>query len=466
MQQFLKHETYSRDMENEIMLWLDYDSIYIQCKKNKQLKIRYFDNERFWITKAKLDFNVSPTMFKNTLLSPHERYLQLLTYNNHVALKSYQFTNIKHFIKLAILTKKDYLLDDPDLRLNQQLYDKIVYYFVKLDDVKNVQKWIQYLYIKRDFSRFYPVRTLKMLRILNFYIHDYTEILKEKSKIIKYADLETLKFIFQDVDVIEPFFIRPGFVSQINRRPDKEIFEYMITKIGPLDEYINLALRELYTTADHDYINFVLDYYKQRGINTYINYASLFVSISSSKNFIYFSTMFDKIKNEEINFGEYIISMAENSTLQIIAYILNHVEFLDRVSINYIVTSSISRYDVKDTLEYVFNKYGKTWVLADFIFNVIVEKMNIDELIESISVLKKYGYYLTARLTKQFLNAINIKDKYYMDVIFNYAVDLYNKRGYQAFNMKIIKNKSLTVKDIRIRDYLNILFSVPPYKFE
>src|SRR5579875_762461 len=357
MYQYRIHEAYSQDIENEIMSWLDYDSIYIQCKKDKYLKENYFNNEKFWILKAKLDFNISPDIFKYTFLSPHERYLQLLSYKNHVALKSYQFIDIKKFIKLAITTKKDYLLDDPNIKLYQELYNKIIYYFIKIDDIKNVQKWIQFLTIKRNFNTFYPVRTLKMLKTLEFYIHNYTQILIKNPKMIKYGDMELLKHLFENSTNLDI-----KYLQMLLNTPNREKFYFMITKINIQSTDLNYTLAVVYSTADHDYINFVFDYFTKNGINGIINLYTLFENICISKNFIFFAPIFDKIKSGIPNMLNHIEFVSKNTNIQILTTILEYTNTRDYEIVYQIISDSSFRHDVKETIEYVINKYGNNYI--------------------------------------------------------------------------------------------------------
>ena len=451
MYQYRIHEAYSQDIENEIMSWLDYDSIYIQCKKDKYLKENYFNNEKFWILKAKLDFNISPDIFKYTFLSPHERYLQLLSYKNHVALKSYQFIDIKKFIKLAITTKKDYLLDDPNIKLYQELYNKIIYYFIKIDDIKNVQKWIQFLTIKRNFNTFYPVRTLKMLKTLEFYIHNYTQILIKNPKMIKYGDMELLKHLFENSTNLDI-----KYLQMLLNTPNREKFYFMITKINIQSTDLNYTLAVVYSTADHDYINFVFDYFTKNGINGIINLYTLFENICISKNFIFFAPIFDKIKSGIPNMLNHIEFVSKNTNIQILTTILEYTNTRDYEIVYQIISDSSFRHDVKETIEYVINKYGNNYIS---LYNIeqLISRLDIHEVIDLLSVLDKYKYYLPLNLTYSFMTAMKIKDKQYIDIIYDYLIKIYNKYRYLALDMYVIENKYLLINDTRLKNYIDKL---------
>jgi len=429
------YETYSSDMEYEIMLWIDYDSIYMQSENNKQDKIKYFDNKTFWITKASLDFKISASYFNNTFLSPHERFLQLMTYNNEVGINALQFMNIDKFVKLVITTKKDYLLEITKAKYN---YTKIIYYFVKDNDIPKVRRWIGKLDIK-DFRDFLPVRTLEMAELLRNYIPNIMYILKENHKIIKYADLELLKILFQSsFDLNWPYF------KQLLQRPDKDVFDFMITKINIEGYNLKYVLPYVYSTGNHEYINYVLNYFNFQEDD--LDPTLSLLNIVVTKNYVFFAPIFDRLKNKNLDIINIFTEISKNTNIDILIYILNIYE----MSINqlyFFIYYCFKRHDIKKTLEFIINKYGKKYITDDIIDDVLTV-LNVNDAVDCILTLQQYNIHLNLNLTDQFVNAMKVKDKYFMDVFYNYT----------GIEIDVIKGELLNIKDVRVIDYVKNLF--------
>ncbi|MEM3858149.1 MAG: hypothetical protein QW478_01940 [Candidatus Micrarchaeaceae archaeon] len=420
-------------MEYEIMLWVDYDSIYIQSENNVEDKNKYFDNKKFWITKALLDFRITADYFNNTFLLPHERFLQLMTYNNEVGINALQFMNIDKFVKLAITTKKDYLFEITKAEYN---YTKIIYYFVKHNDIPKVRKWIRKLNIK-DFSDFLPVRTLEMAELLRTYIPNILYILKENHKIIKYADIDLLKILFQSsTDLGWPYF------KQLLQRPDKDVFDFMISKVNIEGYNLKYVLPYVYSTADHEYINYVLNYFNLQEDN--LDPTLSLLNIAGTKNYVFFVPIFDRLKN--INLINIFGEISKNTNIDILIYILNNYE----ISINqmyFFIYYCFKRHDIKKTLDFIINKYGKNYIIDDMI-NDVLSVLDVNDAVDCILTLQKNNIHLSLNLTPQFINAMNIKDKYFMDVFYNYT----------GIETDVVRRELLNIKDSRVIDYVINLF--------
>ena len=67
------------ELLRQMLLQADYDTIMNYCRSHVQAQLICRDT-MFWISKAGHDFNISPDIFRNTNLSPTQRYLQILTH--------------------------------------------------------------------------------------------------------------------------------------------------------------------------------------------------------------------------------------------------------------------------------------------------------------------------------------------------------------------------------------------------
>jgi len=73
-----------------ILLNTDYDDVITYCRTHKEARFICQDT-LFWQQKAQHDFNVSRDHFNDTLLSPIQRYVQLLTDYGGITIGSENF---------------------------------------------------------------------------------------------------------------------------------------------------------------------------------------------------------------------------------------------------------------------------------------------------------------------------------------------------------------------------------------
>jgi len=454
MQQFKKSVAYSKDMEKQIFFHSDYDTIYISCK-NDQKEMSVCLDENFWITKAFIDFDVDKSFFMNTFLFPYERYLQLLTYNNKVAIGAEQFLPEDKFIELSIQTGKYYLLEITNLDFFISTYTTIIREFVKINNPLYVKKWLD-KYINKNnkiqftenigkkiefIKIFYPVRTLKMADLLDEYIPGYKEFLAKDKNIIKYANLELLMNLYLDVEKLDY-----SFFGEILRRNNIEIFKFLVPKIQIKEDKLQFDLSIIYATNDENYIKSVLDYFNvtldDLDPTNVLRYAS------ETKDLVFFSVMFDKLKDKRILYNFLFMHIAEHSNLDIIIYILNYfnpsINFISSISYN-----ANKRKDTVETLKFLILKYRN--MIVNTTVKELIQNEDIKTVVDVILLLTSNNILVYIDLTNYFINAMKVKDKYFMECIIKY-------RG--AFlNYDRIYSEMLNINDIRLKTYIDNLFA-------
>src|SRR5579875_756382 len=405
MQQFKKSVAYSKDMEKQIFFHSDYDTIYISCK-NDQKEMSVCLDENFWITKAFIDFDVDKSFFMNTFLFPYERYLQLLTYNNKVAIGAEQFLPEDKFIELSIQTGKYYLLEITNLDFFISTYTTIIREFVKINNPLYVKKWLD-KYINKNnkiqftenigkkiefIKIFYPVRTLKMADLLDEYIPGYKEFLAKDKNIIKYANLELLMNLYLDVEKLDY-----SFFGEILRRNNIEIFKFLVPKIQIKEDKLQFDLSIIYATNDENYIKSVLDYFNvtldDLDPTNVLRYAS------ETKDLVFFSVMFDKLKDKRILYNFLFMHIAEHSNLDIIIYILNYfnpsINFISSISYN-----ANKRKDTVETLKFLILKYRN--MIVNTTVKELIQNEDIKTVVDVILLLTSNNILVYIDLTNYF----------------------------------------------------------------
>src|SRR5689334_10816439 len=93
-----------------LLFQADYDTILNYCRSHLQAQ-EICRDKVFWIQKAQKEFNISPNNFRNTTLSPAQRYLELLTQNDGIAYGSEQFISLDKFVKRAIRQNRNDLVE-------------------------------------------------------------------------------------------------------------------------------------------------------------------------------------------------------------------------------------------------------------------------------------------------------------------------------------------------------------------
>jgi hypothetical protein len=89
-----------------ILLGADYDSIISYCSTTHIQGKQICEENAFWEQKALHDFNISFDFFRNTTLTPAQRYLELLTERGGVSKGSEKYINWNNFMKRAIQQDK------------------------------------------------------------------------------------------------------------------------------------------------------------------------------------------------------------------------------------------------------------------------------------------------------------------------------------------------------------------------
>lgn len=93
------------ELAENVLGGADYDAILNYCRSFKQ-SAYICRSATFWENKARRDFNISLDVFRNTDLSPIQRYLQILTENGGVGEGSEKIIDWDEFVKRAIRQNK------------------------------------------------------------------------------------------------------------------------------------------------------------------------------------------------------------------------------------------------------------------------------------------------------------------------------------------------------------------------
>lgn len=102
---------YNPDLLYNLLLDLDYEDVINYCRSYKQAAL-ICQTPSFWEQKVLRDFNIPLDIFRNTDLSPAQRYLQISTSKGEIAKGSEQYLSLDEFVKRAILQDREDLLSD------------------------------------------------------------------------------------------------------------------------------------------------------------------------------------------------------------------------------------------------------------------------------------------------------------------------------------------------------------------
>jgi len=421
-----------QDMIQEFFLYLDFDIIVDIMSKSKVWTQRLENNFDFWAQKAYIDFKVNKNLFMNTFLSAPLRYLQLLTYNHGVGYDALFFLTEKQYIKRAIKNNKDYLLI-PEVLVPQN-YDTIIKSYVKRNDVIQVKKYLQY--IKQ--LRLYDIKTLDMLNVFLSKDKHYAERLKSNGNIIEIADLELIKYLYPGE--IKSDLLR--IFSSILQRGDIEVFNYLYSKLDIEDYYIYQFIDLIFISGNEEFIDYVLD--KLIIDLREIDPSVILINSAKSKNLNFYIKQNLKY-SERINY-KFVIEMTYmETTLDILKYILTQYK-ADDEDMHEIIVGAGRRKDVKKLLDFLID--------INYDFNKITPNIflewDIHELIYCLNILKNKNIIYEFNMIYSLIDAIKLKDKYYIDSIIKYNPNY----SWSVEDLKNIKGVLQTINYDRLINYV------------
>lgn len=123
-----------------VLIRSHYNDIINYCRTHT-MAYTLLDNKCFWTGKSKLDFNISPQLFIDTDLTTRQRYLELLTNNDGIAIGSENYISMKECMKRAIKQNKEDVVEYL-LRLGYNDYDKIINCYSCEGSLLNIEKYL------------------------------------------------------------------------------------------------------------------------------------------------------------------------------------------------------------------------------------------------------------------------------------------------------------------------------------
>ena len=408
-----------KDIAINILLKLDYDDILKFCITSKTLSRKFID-DNFWMLKAKEDFNVPFNEFKVTFFEPKIRYLQLMTYYNDIGRGAEMFVDARKYIKLSIMKNKNYLLKHVNLQIYLiTKYICMLEFYVKKDDIANAENCFNGLmsfnmenqHLVRSLKcKKFKIKSLDMLNLFNKYTNNkYTDVLKQEYKIFKYGNFNLIKYLYKECNVN----INPDLVMvEILKRGDIEIFNFTVNRLPNID--IKPIIPVIYTTKNWNFINYVLKYYN---VNIdEVDFTKVLCFSSGSKNLDFFTSV---MKKKNINFEVLFDYLTYYSSVEIIDFVLTMYKPTEKELINFFI-NSVHRNDSVETLEY-FIKHYKYLIAKILTLNrYFISILRTNVLVKILNILKDNNIILNLNLYYPFINAIRLKDKYFISVIYNY----------------------------------------------
>jgi hypothetical protein len=135
------------DLLRYLLSQADYDTIINYCRTYVQAQSICKSNV-FWIHKAQQDFGTSADEFRNTILSPAQRYLKLLTQNGGVAYGAENFIRLDEFVRRAIQQDRSDLVQYA-IDLGFDIWSILLYEYAKKGNKKMVD---HYLKLTEDYN--------------------------------------------------------------------------------------------------------------------------------------------------------------------------------------------------------------------------------------------------------------------------------------------------------------------------
>ncbi|MEM3858018.1 MAG: hypothetical protein QW478_01285 [Candidatus Micrarchaeaceae archaeon] len=427
-----------KNVEFEILLKLDYDSILKFCQVSKD-KSHYCRDLNFWATKAERDFNVPINVFKITFWEPKIRYLQLMTYYNKVGYGAEMFLEPYVFIELCIEQNKDYLIYNADLKLNNQsIYEEMLRYYVDRDDILKTEETLEKIeYLDLEFMN---VRSLQMLQLLNRYDPEYEDLIKNPD-IIKYANFELIKYLFNEyIDLGDQKY----FLIEVLKRGDIEIFHFIAERLNIDKEFIISNLPLIYITANDEFIDYVLKYYNVNLDSMPNLHQDIVKFAAESKNLDFFVKIM--LKYRDLDYKLLFNQTLINTNLDILKFIATKFT-PDNDDILHLINFSYLRNDFPETVEYVLEKYNYNITFSDSLIRI----SNVKSVVEVLQILKKHKKHVEINLLPVFINAMYLKDEYFMREIVNYDPKY-------KWDLGAIKQMAKFIKNYKLTHLINILF--------
>lgn len=382
MANYLERNINTRD----IFLNFHFDDIFNYCRTSTQA-VNLCQDDTFWIEKAQLDFKVSPQFFRNTDLTAAQRYLELLTNNDGVAIGSEDYSSIKECMKRAIKQDKENVVkhlsglgfNDYDVMIleytaNGNLGMVIKYlplsesYFIKekIAEIALINNKIEiFEYVENSNYYLNPIKSVLAaarsgnIELYNFIYSKYSPNLPNLDVLLKHIALSGNQYFMHEVLNKTEIINWDNLLSSASRSKNRQLFRYVyeagrqkghnFDKIILLESAAVIGDNELlYSSLDKDSFEGnlspriklnIINYVIKRGREATQNFLkkfgklyeestptminSIYIEVARTNNKDFLDYILVAIPNKGIDLNRIVYGAAQGGSKRLVNYILN-----------------------------------------------------------------------------------------------------------------------------------------------